>query len=137
MSILLQVTETGEVMVVETGTGTGTETETGTETVERTGQKQDEGGGMKNYTSIFFMVAIFAVFYLLLIRPQQKRQKEIRKFREALSVGSKVVTAGGIYGKIKEINDATILLEIAENVRIKVDKSSVFASSEDVQQQQK
>ena len=91
-------------------------------------------GGMNQWSTIFLMVAIFAIFYFLMIRPQQKRQKEIRKFREALAVGDKVITSGGIYGKIKEINDTNILLEIAENVRVKVDKSSVFASSEDTQQ---
>ena len=94
------------------------------------------GTGMgQQWSSILLMVAIFAIFYFLMIRPQQKRQKEIRKFREALSVGDRVITSGGIYGKIKEIKDSTILLEIAENVRIKVDKSSVFASSEDTQKQ--
>ena len=93
------------------------------------------GTGGQQWSSILLMVAIFAIFYFLMIRPQQKRQKEVRKFREALSVGDRVITSGGIYGKIKEIKDSTILLEIAENVRIKVDKSSVFASSEDTQQQ--
>lgn len=66
-----------------------------------------------------------------MIRPQTKRQKEIRKFREALSVGDKVVTAGGIYGKIKEIKDNIIVLEIADNVRIRIDKSSIYATAAD------
>ncbi|MDD6210727.1 MAG: preprotein translocase subunit YajC [Bacteroidales bacterium] len=92
---------------------------------------QAAAGMDQQWSSILMMVAIFAIFYFFMIRPQQKRQKEIKKFREALKVGDKVVTAGGIYGKIKEINDSTLLVEIAENVRIKVDKASVFASTED------
>lgn len=75
------------------------------------------------------MVALVAIFYFFMIRPQTKRQKEIRKFREALSVGDKVVTAGGIYGKIKEIKDNIIVLEIADNVRDRIDKSSIYATA--------
>ena len=70
----------------------------------------------------------------LLIRPQQKRQKEIRKFRAELKVGDKVVTSGGIYGKIKEIKEDSFLIEIDENVRVRVDKNSVFGSPENAQQ---
>ena len=88
----------------------------------------------QNWSSILMMVAIFAIFYFLMIRPQQKRQKAIRNSRDAMKVGDKVVTSGGIYGKIKEINDTTFLIDIAESVRIKVDRNSVFASSEDSQQ---
>lgn len=95
---------------------------------------QQASGMDQQWTSILMMVAIFAIFYFFMIRPQQKRQKEIRKFRESLKVGDKIVTAGGIYGKIKELNETTVLIEIAENVRIKVDKASVYASTEDVQQ---
>ena len=68
------------------------------------------------------------------IRPQQKKQKEIQKSREALKTGDKVITAGGIYGKIKEIGDTYMLIEISDGVRIRVDKTSIFASSEDAQQ---
>ncbi|MDR2854016.1 MAG: preprotein translocase subunit YajC [Prevotellaceae bacterium] len=79
------------------------------------------------------IILIFAVFYFLLIRPQQKRQKEVQKQRESLKLGDKVVTSGGIHGIIKEIKDNAVLIEIADNVKIKVDKSSVFPSSEDAQ----
>ena len=75
--------------------------------------------------------------YLLFLhdRPQQKKQKEIQKSREALKTGDKVITAGGIYGKIKEIGDTYMLIEVADGVRIRVDKTSIFASAEDAQQQ--
>ncbi|MDD4993404.1 MAG: preprotein translocase subunit YajC [Paludibacter sp.] len=91
------------------------------------------GGGMGSYSSIFMMVAIFVVFYFFMIRPQTKRQKEIKKQREAMQPGDKVVTSGGIYGKVKEIKETTVIVEIADNVRIKVDKNSVFATAEDAQ----
>ena len=92
------------------------------------------GGG---YTSIIMMVLIFVVFYFFMIRPQTKRQKEIKKQREAMKPGDQVVTSGGIYGKVKDIKDTTIIIEIADNVRIKVDKNSVFASAQDVPQETK
>lgn len=81
------------------------------------------------------MILIFVVFYFFMIRPQSKRQKEIKKQREAMKAGDKVVTSGGIYGKVKDIKENTVTIEIAENVRIKVDKGSVFAAAEDIQQQ--
>lgn len=94
---------------------------------------QDVGsGGMMN---ILMIVALIAIFYFFMIRPQSKKQKEIRKFREALAVGDKVITTGGIHGKIKDIKDAVIVLEIAENVRIKIDKGSVYPSAADVEKE--
>ncbi|OIP82684.1 MAG: preprotein translocase subunit YajC [Porphyromonadaceae bacterium CG2_30_38_12] len=90
-------------------------------------------GAASNYSGILMMVLIFVVFYFFMIRPQQKRQKDIKKQREAMKAGDNVVTSGGIYGKVKDIKETTILIEIADNVRIKVDKNSVFASSEDIQ----
>lgn len=93
------------------------------------------GGGASAYSGILMMVVIVAIFYFFMIRPQQKKQKDIQKSREAMKPGDKVVTAGGIYGKIKEISDHYMFIEIADGVRIRVDKASVYASSEDVQQQ--
>ncbi|MDR3338651.1 MAG: preprotein translocase subunit YajC [Candidatus Symbiothrix sp.] len=87
------------------------------------------GGG--NYMSILMIVLLFVIMYFFMIRPQQKKQKEVQKMREALKVGDKVIVAGGIYGKLKEIDNNTFTVEIAEGVRIKVDKASVFAASND------
>lgn len=93
-----------------------------------------QGGGL---SGILMMVLIFVVFYFFMIRPQQKRQKEIKKQRDSMQVGDKVITSGGIYGKIRELkDDNTVIIEIAENVRIKVDKTSVFLSVQDAQQGQ-
>lgn len=91
-------------------------------------------GGQSQWSGILMMVVIVAIFYFFMIRPQQKKQKEIQKSREALQPGDKVITAGGIYGKIKEIGDVYMLIEISDGVRIRVDKTSIFASSEDAQQ---
>ena len=85
-------------------------------------------GGSQQWSGILMMVVIVAIFYFFMIRPQQKKQKEIQK------AGDKVITAGGIYGKIKEIGDTYMLIEISDGVRIRVDKTSVFASVEDAQQ---
>ncbi len=88
------------------------------------------GGGMMN---IVMIVALIAIFYFFMIRPQQKRQKEIRKFREGIAVGDKVITAGGIHGKVRGIKDNSFILEIADNVKITIDKGSVYPSAADAQ----
>ncbi len=84
------------------------------------------------WSSIVMMVALIAIFYFFMIRPQTKRQKEIRKFREALTVGDKVVTAGGLFGKIKEVKADSFIIEIAENTRVRIAKDSVYPSMEEV-----
>ena len=89
------------------------------------------------WSGIVMMVVIVAIFYFFMIRPQQKKQKEIQKAREALKTGDKVITAGGIYGRIREIGDIYMMIEVAKGVIIRVDKTSIFASAEDAAQQQK
>jgi preprotein translocase subunit YajC len=89
----------------------------------------NSGSGMQ---MIVMMVAIIAIFYFFMIRPQQKKQKAIQKARDEMKTGDKVVTAGGIHGRIKETGDSYFIIEIAENVRIKIEKSSVYAAAEDV-----
>lgn len=87
-----------------------------------------QGSGMM---SILMIVALVAIFYFFMIRPQNKKQKEIRKFRDAMQKGDKVTTAGGIHGKIKEIKDDVIVLQIDDNVKITIDKAMVYPSSSD------
>ncbi len=91
------------------------------------------GGTGGSYMSILMIVAMIAIFYFFMIRPQQKRQKDIQKAREAMKVGDKVVTAGGIHGRIKEVSEHSMLIEVADSVRLRVDKASVYASPEDIQ----
>ena len=88
-----------------------------------------QGGGM---SFILMIVAMIAIFYFFIIGPQQKMQKKINAFRESLKKGDKVMTAGGIYGRIREIKDTYILLEIDNNVTIKIDKNSIYQSMQDV-----
>lgn len=92
-----------------------------------------QGGFLQSWGLI---IILFVVFYFFMIRPQQKRQKEIRKFREALGKGDNIVTAGGIHGKIVEAdaNVPYLLVEVASGVRIRVDKGSVYPSAADANQ---
>ncbi|MFT4072831.1 MAG: preprotein translocase subunit YajC [Dysgonamonadaceae bacterium] len=89
-------------------------------------------GGQSMWSSVIMIVAIIAIFYFFMIRPQQKRQKALQEARSSMKVGDKVVTAGGIHGRIREVSDSYFLVEISEGVKIKVDKASVFASSEEI-----
>jgi len=89
------------------------------------------GGGM---SMIVMMVVIFGIMYFLMIRPQQKRQKELTKFRSALQNGDKVITAGGIYGTVKEVRDTYVLLEIDKGTDIRVDKTMIMKDNTDMQQ---
>lgn len=84
-----------------------------------------QGGKSSPYTSIIFLVLIIAVFYFFMIRPQSKRAKEERKFREGLQKGDKVITAGGLHGKIVEVQETTVIIEVLDQTRLKVEKSSI------------
>ncbi len=81
--------------------------------------------------SLIFLVLIIVVFYFFMIRPQVKKQKEATNYRNSLKKGDKVLTSGGIYGKINDVKDTTITLEIADNVIVKVDKTAVVKDAAD------
>ncbi|MDX2314796.1 MAG: preprotein translocase subunit YajC [Gammaproteobacteria bacterium] len=85
-------------------------------------------GGSAPYGDIMFLVLLFAVFYFLLIRPQQKRAKEHKKMVEAVAKGDEVVTNGGVLGKIIDIGDTFLTVTIAEGVDVKLQRSSVSAT---------
>ncbi len=74
--------------------------------------------------NIVMLVVIVVIFYFFMIRPQQKRQKELKKFRESMAVGDKVVTIGGIHGKILAVDESTILIA-TESGKIRVDKTAI------------
>ena len=80
----------------------------------------DGGMGM-----ILMLVAMFAIMYFFMIRPQQKRQKKLQEAREALTKGDKVVTVGGIHGKIVEIREQTFVIAVEDNTHIEVDKTAI------------
>lgn len=81
------------------------------------------------------LILIIVVFYFFMIRPQMKKQKELAAFRNNIAKGDKVVTTGGIYGKILEIKDNVVLLQVDENVKIRVDKAALVKDMSDVQAQ--
>lgn len=93
---------------------------------------QTEAAGGSQYTSLIMMGLIFVVMYFFMIRPQQKKQKELVKFRDGLKRGDKVITAGGIYAKIRDIKDNVAIIEIANGVEISIDKAMLLRDSSDV-----
>ncbi len=99
-------------------------------------QAAQGGSGM---SMILMMVAIFAIMWFFMIRPQQKKQKEIQKFQNELTEGTQVITGGGIYGTVKSIDLAknTVDVKIARDVVITVDKGSVFKDTASTPMQQK
>ena len=92
------------------------------------GAEQQAGGGMEG---IIMLVIMFAIFYLLLIRPQQKRAKQHKQLVENLKSGDQVVTAGGMHGKIVAVQEDIITLEIATNVRVKINRPSIIGTKTD------
>ena len=84
------------------------------------------------WSFLLMMVAIFGVMYFFMIRPQQKKQKEIEKFRNSLKKGDKVVTIGGIYGTVAEIKEKYVLVEVDANVKLRIDKSAIVKDMSDV-----
>lgn len=93
-----------------------------------------EAQASSGYSSIIMIVAMVAIFYFFMMRPQQQQQKKIRKFREGLNVGDKVVTAGGIHGTLRQINNDTVKLQIANDVIIKIDINSIYPSAQEAQE---
>ncbi len=91
-------------------------------------QAATQGGGLMSFLPL---ILIIVVFWFFMIRPQMKRQKELKNFRESLQKGDKVVTTGGIYGKVAEIQDYYVILEVEGQVRLKIDKSAVIKDMTD------
>lgn len=92
-------------------------------------------GAAQSWMNIGMIILIFIIFYFFMIRPQTKRQKEIKKFQDSLENGKTIITQGGIYGRVKEVKDNYVLVEIADGVKIRVHKNMVFDSPEDASQQ--
>jgi len=95
---------------------------------------QGQAGGIAGFLPI---IILFAIFYFLLIRPQQKKAKEHKEMIANLKKGSRIITSGGIYGTIQSIDDTTIGLEIAEKVKIKISRGNVAALIADIDSAQK
>ena len=89
-------------------------------------------GGQNPIMSFLPLVLIVVVFYFFMIRPQMKKQKELRNFRENLKEGDEVLTLGGIYGRISEVKDDHVMLKIATDVKVKVDKTAIASNVADI-----
>ena len=92
-------------------------------------QAAGQNGGSP-FSSVIMVVAIGLILWLFMIRPQQKRQKELQKKRDALGINDRIVTSGGLYGVIKDIKQTEFVVEIADGVRVRVDKGSVFPAGD-------
>jgi preprotein translocase subunit YajC len=90
-------------------------------------------GGGQGMSSILMLGLMVLVFYFFMIRPQMKKQKELKKFREGLKAGDKIVSIGGIHGKILEVTDSTVLIQ-SEGTKLRLEKSAVSQAMEDTLQ---
>ena len=97
------------------------------ETILLQAQAQQGSG----WTSIIMMAAVVLIFWLFMIRPQQKRQKEVQQKRDALTTGDRIVTSGGLFGVIRDIKEKEFVVEIADGVRVRVDKGSIYPAADD------
>lgn len=88
--------------------------------------------GQGGFGTLWPFLLVLVVFWFFMIRPQMKKQKELRKFREDLKKGDKIVTTGGIYGKVADIQDNTIIMEVEDKTKFKVDKAAVIKDMSDV-----
>lgn len=85
-----------------------------------------QSGPQGGIGSMLMIVAMIAIFYFIMIRPQSKKQKELKRQRESMQKGDRVVTAGGIHGKIRNIKDSTIMVEVAPGIELELDKASIY-----------
>lgn len=133
MNLLFIANEDGAQEVVAQATETAAAPATTTETiaVEETPAEATEaapaGGGMSFWLMI---VAMIAIMYFFMWRPESKRRKQMENFRNNLKKGDKIITAGGIYGTVKEIQPTSLLIEVDSNVTLRIDKNMVAASPE-------
>jgi len=99
------------------------------------GQPASGAAGQSNPLVTFLpLILVFVVFYFFMIRPQMKKQKELNNYRSSLQRGDKVITTGGIYGKVYEVKDNYVLLDVGGDVKLKVDKSALIKDSTDIDQ---
>ena len=87
---------------------------------------------MQKYGSLFFIVLLIVVFWLFFIRPQSKKAKEEQKYRDSLKKGDKVVTIGGFHGRVVEVKETTVVVSIAPNTEVEVEKSALVQNASSV-----
>ncbi len=86
-------------------------------------------GDNSGIMNIIFLVVIFVIFYFFMVRPQNKKRKELQNLRDNLKKGDSIVTIGGIHGKVVDVKETTVIINIDTNTKIKVDKSSISLDS--------
>lgn len=94
---------------------------------------EPQPGFLQQYSFIFMIGLMVLVLWLFMWRPEAKRRKQMQAFRDSLKKGDKIVTAGGIYGSIKEIKETSLLIEVDSNVTLRIDKNMVVADTSDLQ----
>lgn len=97
---------------------------------------QPSNGGAGLMSNLFIFALIILIFYFMIIRPQQKRAKERQKMLDNIKKGDKVITSGGIYGTIAGLDDKTVIVQIADNVKIKVERGAIGAVLTETEQSQ-
>ncbi|MEA1885648.1 MAG: preprotein translocase subunit YajC [Bacteroidota bacterium] len=80
------------------------------------------------------LILVFVIFYFFMIRPQVRKQKEMSNFRRSLKKGDKIVTSGGIYGRITDVKDNAVTVDVGDNILLKIDKSAVLRDPGDIKQ---
>ena len=80
------------------------------------------------------LILVFVVFYFFMIRPQVRKQKELTSYRSTLSKGDKIVTSGGIYGRVTDVKDTTVTVDVGDGMLLRIDKSAVLKDASDIQQ---
>ena len=95
-------------------------------------QQQAAPAAGSNWSFLIMMLLIFVVMWFFMIRPQQKKQKELAQFRNSLKKGDKVVTIGGIYGVVSDVKEQYVIVEVDNNVKLRVDKSAIVNDITDV-----
>ncbi|MDR2979726.1 MAG: preprotein translocase subunit YajC [Bacteroidales bacterium] len=95
-----------------------------------------EGGQGGGSSMIIFLVLMIAIFYFFMIRPQQKKQKKMQEFRSSLNKGDKIVTIGGIHGKIVNVDETTFVIEVEDGTKLRIDKAAVAIDANDMKNKQ-
>jgi len=91
-------------------------------------------GSANPLISLLPIILVFVVFYFFMIRPQMKKQKDLNNYRNALAKGDKIITTGGIYGRVLEVKDNVVIMDVGGDIKLKVDKSAVLKDSSDIDQ---
>jgi preprotein translocase subunit YajC len=97
-------------------------------------QPAGSSGGSNPLVTFLPLILVFVVFYFFMIRPQMRKQKEMNNYRNSLKKGDKVITTGGIYGRVMEVKDNAVMLDVGGDVKLKVDKSALTKDPSDTEQ---